>query len=90
MLKAQVCMGNDALNFDKTKCIPQPGPLVPAPLLIIALIGTVVISWDKKKHPRSRFFSNMISLLGILETVGLVLLVAYTEQYGIKPSYALS
>jgi hypothetical protein len=42
-LTAQVCTGYDILNNDKTKCIPMPGVLIPFPLVIIAVAGTIYI-----------------------------------------------
>ena len=79
LLMAQVCEPPARLSPDKTKCIPQPGLLIPCPLLILAAVGTTLIVKDKRKHPRSRFYPNMISMLSILETIGLVCLVAYSE-----------
>lgn len=46
--------------------------------------------FDKRKHPRSRFFPNMICILSVLETIGLICLVSLSSQYGIRPSYSLS
>ena len=78
------------MNYDKTKCIPQPGLLIPFPLLILALIGAIVIILDKRKHPSSRFFPNMICILSVLETIGLISLVSLSGQYGIRPTYSLA
>ena len=89
-LKAQICEGNDILNYDKTKCIPQPGFMLPFPLIILAIIGTVLIANDKKKHPNARFYPSMISMLSILETIGLVSMVSLSSDYGIAPAYSLS
>jgi len=50
ILKVQVCEGSTILNYDNTACVPVPGFLLPFPLTIIALIGTGLILWDKKKH----------------------------------------
>lgn len=90
LLMAQVCEAPARLSQNKEKCIPQPGLLIPCPLLILAAIGTTLIVRDKRKHPRSRFYPNMISMLSILETIGLVSLVALSEQFGIGPTHALS
>ena len=89
-LKAQICEGSDVLNYDKTKCIPKPEILVPFPLTILAIIGAVVIVWDKCKNRESRFYANMICMLSVLETVGLLFLVGLSAEYGIRPSFSLS
>jgi hypothetical protein len=78
------------LNYDKTKCIPKPEILVPFPLTILAIIGTAIIALDKRKHPESRFYANLICLLSVLETVGLLFLVGLSSDYGIRPSFSLS
>ena len=90
-LKAQICEGTDILNYDKTKCVPQPDFLIPAPLLIIGSIATFFIVRDKRANPdTSRFFANMIAMASILETVGLLCLCGLTGEYGITPSFYLS
>ena len=90
MLMAQICEGNKILNYDKTKCIPVPGFLMPFPLVLIALIGTTLIIRDKRKNPNSRFYPNMVVLLSVLETIGLLFMTGMTKSYGIKPAYSLS
>ena len=64
--------------------------LIPFPLIILALLGTIAIIFDKRKHPKSRFYPNMICMLSVLETIGLVCLVGLSNEYGIRPSYSLS
>lgn len=90
LLSAQVCEGNDILNYDKTKCIPIPGLLIPFPLTIMTLIGLVVFVKDKLKNPESRLVTNLIALLSILETIGLIFVVVLSNSYGIKPTFMLS
>ena len=90
MLDAQVCEGNDILNYDKTKCIPEPGLLIPFPMVIAAIVCAFYLIKDKKKNPNSRFFASFISVLGLLESFGLVFLVILSKLYGIRPSYSLS
>jgi len=90
ILTAQICEGYDILNYDKTKCIPMPGILVPFPLVIIGLLGTIYITIQKKRHPHTRFFPTVICLLSVLESIGLFFLVGLTSDYGIRPSYSLS
>lgn len=64
--------------------------MLPFPLVILASIGTVLIKQDKKRHPNARFYPSMISMLSILETVGLVAIVALMKDYGITPAFNLS
>ena len=90
ILKAQVCPGYDILNFDKTKCIPMPGILIPFPLCLIAIGCAIYIYLKKKKHPSTRFYPTMICVLSVLESIGLFFLVGLTSDYGIKPSYSLA
>lgn len=64
--------------------------MLPFPLLILAVLGTVVIVKDKRDHSQARFYPNMITLLSILETIGIIGIVALSNDYGIYPSYSLS
>lgn len=86
----QICTGFDDLNYDKTKCIPRPGILIPFPLCLIAIGAAVFLYKTKQKKPTTRFYANMICVLSVLESVGLFFLVGLTSNYGIKPSYTLS
>jgi hypothetical protein len=54
------------------------------------MIGTIFIVRDKKRNKNSRFFANMIAMLSILETIGLLSLVGLSGDYGIHPSFWLS
>lgn len=90
ILKAQICEGYDILNYDKTKCIPMPGVLVPFPLLFIACICGLIIFVSKKKYPATRFYPSMICVLSVLESIGLFSLVALSSSYGIRPAFSLS
>jgi len=49
-LKARICEGTDILNYDKTKCIPQPKIFIPLPLIIVFIVGAIIIIRDKKKN----------------------------------------
>lgn len=64
--------------------------MFPFPLVILAIIGTVFIVQDKRKNPQARFYPSMISMLSILETVGLISIYALSSDYGITPASNLS
>lgn len=89
-LMAQICEGYDILNYDKTKCIPMPGMLVPFPLIFLAVVGAIVILASKRSYPSTRFYPSMICVLSVLESIGLFCLVALSSEYGIRPAYSLS
>jgi hypothetical protein len=50
ILDLQICIGNDILNYDKTKCVPKPDKFFPFPMLILVLICTVIITYAKCKY----------------------------------------
>ena len=64
--------------------------MFPFPLIIVAIIGTVLIVHDKRKNPQARFYPSMISMLSLLETVGLISIYALSSDYGITPASNLS
>lgn len=90
ILSAVVCTDDSILNYDKNKCVPVPGFLLPFPLTIIGLILLALIAWDKKKNSEARFYPTVVCALGILETVGLLSLIGLARDYGIQPSFYLA
>ena len=80
ILDLQICVGSNILNFDKTRCIPQPDRFFPFPLLICVLICSIIITYVKcKKFPYMRWIASMISMLAFFEIIGLVCLVVLSS-----------
>jgi hypothetical protein len=91
ILDLRICVGNDILNYDKTKCIPQPDMFFPFPLLICVIICTIIITYAKcKRFPFMRWIASMISMLAFFEIIGLICLVVLSSKYGIAPAFTLS
>lgn len=85
LLKAQICLAPNELNYDKTTCVPGSDSFIPYPLLICCGIFTVFSLISKIVKPRSHFFATMLAFWSIIETVGVLVVLHLAVGYGIKP-----
>ena len=64
--------------------------IVPFPMTILALIGLYMVCKAKREKTESRFFTNMICVLSVLETISIISIIIYAEQYGVYLTLYLS
>lgn len=85
VLKARICEEGNRLNYDETKCIPGSENWVPFPILILAVLASIVPIVSKVRNKETRLVANLICVLSITETIAIIVQVALANEFGIRP-----
>lgn len=85
ILKAQICLEPNELNYDMTSCVPGSDAFIPFPLLACCAAVTLIVLISKMKNRESRFIANMIVFWSIIEFVAVLVVFYLSLKFGIKP-----
>ena len=81
----QICIAPNTLNYDKTTCVPGSDAQIPFPMLAFFFIVAMVVAIAKCKARKSRFVANLIVFGSIIETGGMIVVLYFAMDFGIKP-----
>ena len=81
----QICISPNTLNYDKTTCVPGSDAQIPFPMLAFFFLVAMVVAISKCKARKSRFVANLIVFGSIIETGGMIVVLYFAMDFGIKP-----
>lgn len=81
----QICISPNTLNYDKTTCVPGSDEQIPFPMLAFFFLVALLVSITKCKSRQSRFVANLIVFGSCVETGGMIVVLYFASDFGIKP-----
>ncbi|CDW75779.1 UNKNOWN [Stylonychia lemnae] len=90
ILKAQICENGFKLNIAKDKCIPAHGYFAPFPLCFSCLFLSMIVILSWIKYRNTLVISNIIAIVSLVETIGILMLIILSYQIGVYSTFGLA